>query len=183
MLQAGLSDKLTYHNIHHTLDVAKQCSIIAGAEGITDAQSLFELQVAALYHDTGFLFAYTGHEEKSCAIAKEQLPDFGLSTTEISNICKLIMVTKIPQQPADHLQQIICDADLDYLGRPDFFETAQRLQQELMTFQLISSKQEWEQRQLQFMQSHQYFTATSKLKRGPAQKDFLAQLNRHNKTA
>ena len=30
--------------------------------------------------------------------------------------------TKIPQTPLTKLEEIICDADLDYLGREDFFE-------------------------------------------------------------
>ena len=183
MLEAGLPESLSYHNINHTLDVMQQCYIIATEEGITDHQTLFELQVAALYHDTGFIHVYYGHEERGCVIAREQLPGFGLTTPEIDRICELIMATKVPQRPGTHLQEIICDADLDYLGRADFFETGNNLHRELMAYNLISGKHDWEERQLEFLRSHQYFTQTSRLKRGPVQEQFIEQLNRQQKKA
>lgn len=183
MLKAGLPPSLSYHNISHTLDVMQQCYIIATEEGITNHQTLFELQVAALYHDTGFLYVYYGHEEKGCDIAREQLPGFGFSHASIDRICELIMATKVPQRPNTHLQEIICDADLDYLGRADFFETGNNLHRELMAYNLISGEHDWEERQLQFLQSHQYFTQTSRLKRGPLQLQFIDQLNRQRKNA
>jgi len=60
MLDTGLSKKLTYHNIDHTRDVRIQCLAIAKEEGISDEKVLYTLQVAALYHDTGFLKTDTG---------------------------------------------------------------------------------------------------------------------------
>ena len=183
MLKAGLPPSLSYHNISHTLDVMQQCYIIATEEGITDHQTLFELQVAALYHDTGFLYVYYGHEEKGCDIAREQLPGFGFSAAAIERICELIMATKVPQRPNTHLQEIICDADLDYLGRPDFFETGNNLRLELIAFNFITDEHDWDERQLQFIQSHHYFTQTSRNKREPEKKKFIEQLIRENKTA
>ncbi len=175
-LYTGLSKDLTYHNTNHTLDVTEQCMAIAKEEGITDVQILMELQVAAIYHDTGFLFTYNNHEEKSCVIAREELPGFGLNEKTIENICGLIMATKVPQMPGNHLQKIICDADLDYLGREDFFETGNNLRLELIKYNFISDDHDWEERQLNFLQSHQYFTKTSRQKRGPFEKVFIQQL-------
>src|SRR4051812_48959933 len=143
MLDTGLSRALTYHNVDHTLDVAAQCLAIAKEEGITHKQTLFELQVAALYHDSGFLFTYDKHEERSCKTAIQQLPAFGVSGKMIENICELIMATKVPQKPANMLQSIICDADLDYLGREDFFETGNKLRLELIANNLISCENDW----------------------------------------
>src|SRR5450432_13231 len=97
MLNAGLSKALIYHDVNHTLDVGVQCLAIAKEEGITDNQVLLELQVAALYHDTGFMFIYNNHEERSCEIARQQLPGFGMNENAIQNICELIMATKVPQ--------------------------------------------------------------------------------------
>lgn len=165
MLKAGLSASLTYHNIDHTLDVTTQCLAIAKAEGIADKQMLMELQIAALYHDTGFLFVYPGHEEKGCELAREQLPGFGLNKTAVANICELIMATKIPQSPKNHLQQIICDADLDYLGRDDFFTIGDKLHKEVLAYKIVNNKKEWEERQVIFLQSHNYFTQSSQQKR------------------
>ncbi len=165
ILREGLSDLLTYHNVDHTLDVARQSIRIAKSEGIVDKQQLMELKIAALYHDTGFLQVYRHHEEKSCEHARKELPGFGIDEKTINNICTIIMATRIPQSPQNHIQQIICDADLDYLGRKDFFETGEKLRKELTAKKIISSRKEWEHTQRIFLQSHKYFTKTSQQER------------------
>ena len=119
-LTRHLSAKLTYHSVQHTHDVAQQAVRIARAEGITDQESLDLLQTAAYYHDAGFLNAYNEHEEESCRIAVEVLPAFGYAPAQIGQICQLIRATRIPQAPTTLLEAILCDADLDYLGRDDY---------------------------------------------------------------
>ncbi len=176
MLTKGLSTSLSYHDVNHTLDVTAQCRVIAHAEKINDPQSLAELEIASLYHDTGFLYVYENHEEKGCELAREQLPAFGVSPEAIENICALIMATKVPQTPRNELQKIICDADLDYLGRDDFFETGERLRQELMSYKFIKDDQDWEDRQLSFLKTHQYFTRTCRDKRSREKLKFIRQL-------
>lgn len=166
-LKEGLSPKLTYHNINHTLDVNIKCLEIAIAEGITNKDILLELQIASIYHDVGFLFVYVGHEEKGCEIAKNELPNFGVNDKMIENICDIIMATKIPQSPKNLLQQIICDADLDYLGREDFFNISENLCIEVLEYKIVDSKNEWEERQVYFLQTHNYFTQSSQKKRMP----------------
>ncbi len=176
MLDSELSKNLTYHCIDHTLDVKNQCLAIAKAEGITDEQTLQELEIAALYHDTGFIFIYEKHEERGCEIVREQLPGFGFDEKTIETICELIMATKVPQNPANHLQQIICDADLDYLGRDDFFETGDKLRRELIEYKFIESEHDWEERQINFLRSHRYFTRSSRELREPVKREFIKQL-------
>jgi len=183
VLNKELSKDLTYHNTHHTLDVIEQCNSIAKEEGIKDVQILLELNIAAIYHDTGFLRIYNNHEEASCELAREELPHFGIDEKAIENICTLIMATKVPQMPKNHLQKIICDADLDYLGRPDFFEIGDNLRIELIKYNFISNEHDWEERQLDFLQTHHYFTQTSQKKRGPAEREIIQQLLKHKKTA
>lgn len=134
---------------------------IAAAEGITEGQALLELKIAALYHDTGFMYVYQNHEERGCELARNQLPGFGLTEKSIDNICSIIMATKIPQSPQNLLQQIICDADLDYLGRDDFFFIGEKLRKEMVAYKFINGLKEWEERQWSFLQSHHYFTKTS----------------------
>lgn len=176
MLAANLPVSLTYHDVNHTADVANQCSIIAKEEGITDEPTLLNLQIAGLYHDTGFLSQYKGHEEKSCALARKELPGFGLNNAAINTICELILVTKIPQQPKNILQQIICDADLDYLGREDFFIISEKLRKEFMTYKIVQSEEEWEKSRITFLQSHSYFTKSSQQRRNPQKHSYLNQL-------
>src|SRR5687768_4035928 len=98
-LGQGLSKTLYYHSLHHTLDILKHAERIAKEENINDEEDLFLLKVACLYHDSGFLKTYKGHEEAACKIVKKDLPEFEVSIKQIEIICKLIMATRIPQVP------------------------------------------------------------------------------------
>ena len=72
-LEDELDSRLGYHNIAHTLDVLEQAEVIAIQEKVTDKHDVLLLKTAAIFHDSGFLFVYKNHEEKSCEIASESL--------------------------------------------------------------------------------------------------------------
>ncbi len=175
-LKKELPETLTYHNADHTLSVLTESSIIAKEEGIIDENALLELQIAALYHDTGLLFGNAGHEVKSCEIAKKELPSFGINQKQIQSICEIILATKMPQTPKNILQQIICDADLDYLGRNDFFVLSDKLRNEFKYYKIIRTDEEWETSRIAFLQSHIYFTTSSQKRRNPGKQLHLKQL-------
>ena len=172
-LTLQLPAALYYHGVHHTLDVLKQAERIAGEEKVTNETDLQLLRIASLYHDSGFMFAYDDHEEASCKLARKELPAFGISDDEIDWICGMIMATRIPQIPLNHLERIICDADLDYLGRNDFFDISQTLFQELKYNKRINNIQEWNMVQVSFFRQHLYFTKSNKLLRNPLKEKHL----------
>jgi uncharacterized protein len=175
-LKNGLSPRLTYHGIDHTFDVLEQSQQIAVREGITDDQDIFLLKVAALYHDCGFIFMYAGHEAKGCELAKKELPGFGLTTPHIKKICGMIMATKIPQSPKNKMEEIICDADLDYLGRDDFDSISNSLYNEFLDYGFIKSHEEWMEKQISFFELHDYFTKSSQQLRHPKKMEQLLKL-------
>lgn len=164
-LKKGLSPTLTYHNVGHTLDVLKQAEYIAGKEGIVDENDLLLLKVSALYHDVGFMEVYGGHEEKSCQIALPDLQDFGFDSDQISLIFGMIRATKVPQQPHTLFEEIICDSDLDYLGRNDFFSIGEGLYKEFILQKIVKDYRDWNLLQIRFLESHHYFTNTSRERR------------------
>lgn len=161
-LENGLSPNLTYHNVAHTLDVLNQAIIIANKEGILDEEDLLLLKVSALYHDVGFLHSYSGHEEVSCSIATEELKEFGFSDQMIQKVSGMIRATKVPQLPQNKLEEIICDSDLDYLGRNDFWTIGEGLYKEFLDQKFVSNYRDWNLLQVKFLESHHYFTKTSK---------------------
>lgn len=163
-LERGLPPTLTYHNVAHTLDVLKHVIEISEQEGVND-EELFLLKVSALYHDVGFLDIYSGHEEKSCLIASSELPGFGFSQDQIDRICGMIRATRVPQEPKTKLEEIICDSDLDYLGRDDFFQIGEGLYKEFLAQNIVSSERDWNMLQVKFLESHRYFTNSSKKNR------------------
>jgi uncharacterized protein len=163
-LKNELDPRLGYHNITHTLDVLEQAEVLAKAEKVTDKHDLLLLKTAAVFHDSGFLFVYKNHEEKGCEIASESLRSV-FSEDDIKKICGMIMATKIPQSPNTLLEQIICDADLDYLGRNDFEPISKNLHKEFIIFKIIPEDVIWDHIQIKFFESHHYFTDTSISKR------------------
>jgi predicted metal-dependent HD superfamily phosphohydrolase len=142
------------------MDVYHCAESIAKEEGVNDVEMKL-LLVAAIYHDAGYLFQNKGHEQVSCEIARQYLPQFSYTEQEINTICTIIMATKIPQCPKSHLEEIICDADLNYLGRTDFFSIEEKLYQEMVAFGYIDDNEHWNNVQVDFMQDHHYFTATA----------------------
>ncbi len=161
-LKNGLSKDLTYHTLQHTLDILKNAERIALSENINNDEDLLLLKVACLYHDSGFLFTYKGHEKESCNLVKKDLQAYDCNGKQVDVICNLIMATEIPQSPRNKMEEIICDADLDYLGTSDFFTISNNLFLELKTKGLVTSKKEWDTTQVNFLKKHSYFTETSR---------------------
>lgn len=160
VLEKGLTDKLHYHSIGHTKDVVKAVERLALMEGVTD-EGLFLLKSAATYHDAGFVEQYEKNEPIGARLAEEILPKYGYTEQHIQTIKDLIFVTQVPHNPKNKLEEIICDADLDYLGRDDFHEIADRLRKELREHGKIDSDRKWDEIQVQFLKSHKYFTETA----------------------
>lgn len=160
-LVKDLDPILSYHNIDHTIDVLKSATQLAKSENITGDQLLI-LQTAALYHDSGMLRLYKGHEMKSIEIVKEILPTMNYSEEAISKICEMILTTELPQNAKTIDEMILCDADLDYLGRDDFFWIGQSLRLEWNRLNINKTTLlEWYELQIKFMESHKYFTPTA----------------------
>ncbi len=171
-----LSPDLTYHSIDHTMDVLKQCLKIAALEDVA-GHELDLLKIAALYHDTGFLFAYLGHEEKSCDIFLEDIKGLDVKTNDVQKILGIIMSTKVPQKPKTLLQKIICDADLDYLGRKDFPLITDRLKQEFLKYSIVKDVKEWKEVQRDFLKKHRFHTASSQKRREPVKQLNFSRLD------
>ena len=161
-LEQNLPSDLFYHGIHHTFDVFDAALVIAENEKIDSADDLTLLKTAALFHDSGFTIDASKHEECGCDLAREILPACDYTDSQIDQICGMIMATKIPQQPLNLLERIICDADLDYLGRDDFFKIGDTLYQELKAFDKIKDVTQWNQLQISFLSNHQYHTEFSR---------------------
>ncbi len=160
-LKKELPRNLTYHSAGHIKDVFISAKRLAKMEGVS-GEDLTLLLTAVLFHDSGFLWQQYEHEKVSCEIAKEYLPAYGYTDEQIERICGMIMATKIPQSPKNHLEEIICDADLDYLGRDDFFRIGNGLYEELCMYGILNNEDDWNKLQAKFLEKHRYFTKSGK---------------------
>jgi len=159
-LEKGLPKNLYYHNLKHTVDVYTQVELIGRAEGLCE-EDLLLVRTAAILHDAGHLIDYDYHEEMGVKLAKEILPKYQYSQGQIDIISNIIMATKMPPKPQTLMERIICDADLDYLGRTDFLPVSNNLYKELHEHGRINSLTEWNNLQVKFIEKHQYFTNTA----------------------
>ncbi len=160
-LDTELNPKYLYHSVDHTLDVIDRVEYIGRQEDISPSGMLL-LKFAALFHDSGFLRTYEGHEEESVRIAETFLKDVELSPEEKSNLKELILATKLGYSPKQKLEMIIIDADLDYLGRDDFPLISQKLFMEWRNIGIVADLQTFYKKQIRFLENHEYYTETSK---------------------
>ncbi len=160
-LEKDLPSCLFYHNVKHTVDVVTEVELIGWAEGCSDEEILL-LKTAGLFHDAGHTVSYDDHEFQGTLLARKMLPDYGYSDEQIERICEIIMSTKLPPKPKNLLEEIICDSDLDYLGRSDFIPVSNTLFEELKAQNKIARLNDWNKLQVKFISGHQYFTATAR---------------------
>jgi class 3 adenylate cyclase len=159
-LQQDLPKNLYYHNIQHTIDVTNSADTLCRKESVSGYDRIL-VKSAALLHDIGFITDYDNHEYYSVKMAKEILPRFYYNLSQIEKVCELIMATKFPPNPRNHLEKIICDADLDYLGQEKFIAVSRNLFMELYERKKIKSVDEWLKTQIQFIEKHTYYTQTA----------------------
>jgi hypothetical protein len=174
-LEDGLDTNLSYHSLEHTIDVVSAANRIAQIERMNE-ENLEIINVAAVMHDTGFLVQYFNNEPEACKLAVEWMPQFGYNQSQINAVCEMIMATKIPQTPPHHLARIICDADLDYLGRNDFFPIGQKLFEEFLLYGVVDGEESWNRLQVSFLETHQFFTETASKTRSPVKLQHLDRL-------
>jgi HD superfamily phosphodiesterase len=145
----------------HTGHVYRQVELIGRGEMVSQEDMLL-LRSAALLHDLGYIDTYDNHEAKSVEYAREILPLYRFKEKQIENICDLIMATKMPPSPVSLLEKIICDANLDHLGRADFLIQSDRLFQEYLLNKKIRNKNEWNQMQVKLLENHEFYTDTAR---------------------
>lgn len=160
LLEKGLPEYLYYHNVKHTIDVTSQVELIGIGEGVND-ENLLLLKTAALFHDFGHTINYEEHEYHGTELARKMLPNYKYTQEQIEKICQLIMATKLPPNPKTKLEKIMCDADLDYLGRSDFIPVSNTLYEELKAQNKIGDMNAWNKLQVKFISSHHYYTDTA----------------------
>lgn len=150
--------RLVYHNLEHTQEVVNAAQQIANHYQINE-QDFFTITVAAYFHDTGYFEDALKHEEKGAELADQFLSEHQVGAEVRNNVKSAILATKIPQNPKNQLDKILCDADLFHLGLPDFREKGKLMHKEVeLIYDKKISKQDWRKRDIQFMESHRYQT-------------------------
>ena len=174
-LERELPPYLSYHNAAHTREVVANVQHLVRSEGVSEDEAQM-LMAAALFHDAGFLKGYDDHETLSCEVAREYLPGFGYSPQQVENICRIIMATKMPQRPTNLAEEILCDADLFYLGTEKYHEGSDRLLMEMKAVNKLKHGTDWHKLQVDFLKKHHYFTLTAVKEQEKKKKEHIQHL-------
>ncbi len=163
--------KLPYHNFDHALDVWSVARFYAIYYELTD-EKRFIIESGALIHDVVYKVDQNDNEEKSVSFANLWLPKLGYSQAQVQRTSEIVLATKWPTHPKNLLEEIICDADIDNLGRDDFFEKSCRLLKEWQVPENLS----WYNKQLQLLENNQYYTSIARKMRDEAKRENIKKL-------
>jgi len=162
-LKEKLPNYLSYHSVGHIIDVANVCNNYIEYYNIP--QKMAELiRIAAICHDYGFIESPLDHEERGIVAIQRLLTPI-LSNEEVEIINGMIRATKVPQEPKTFYEEILADADLDYLGRKDYDEISAKLFREYLHLSVVSNKIEWLDLQISFLENHKFHTDFAKKNR------------------
>ncbi len=175
-LARELSPALRYHSLAHTRDdVAVAAARLAEMEALRPADQTL-LLTAAYYHDLGYVEQRSDHEAAGILIVQRVLPGFGYTPVQVERVAALLLATQLPQTPQTHAEEVLCDADLDVLGRADYWQRSHDLRAEWEHFGLRVSDEEWHRSQLDFLRGHRYFTASARALRETQKQANIARL-------
>lgn len=187
-----------FHNLDHTLDVFDRATYLLNKEWISS--DFIELvQIATLFHDSWFLIKHEWHEDAWTVLFDEYFSgnenlflkdrlhfydfvdgyfaDHEYSTDKIDIIKQLILAT-IPQRlPSNKLEWLIKDADIDNLGRDDFFQKslAIKKEMEIVRWKVFTDK-EWFMTVLWFVRRTKFYTHTQNIERKEKLKTNIIEL-------
>ena len=175
LLKDNLSELFTYHNFNHTLDVVNAVKVLTEHENIEKTDSEI-VQIAAWFHDCGYIHGSTNHEDLSISIATNFLNDQQVSEDYIAKVCSLIEATKYNKVPKNILEQIIRDADYYHFSTDNYFKRCELLRKEWdKTQDKTFTDIEWAKANLKMLsKDHKYNTAYAKENwTGPKQNNIL----------
>jgi HD superfamily phosphodiesterase len=157
---------IKYHDANHTLHPTR--GVVAVANRIALSENISEhdrelLIAAAYFHDTGYIREYDKNEPIAARMAGRILRLIGYKPKEIEKVQKMILSTDLEREPETLLEMILCDADLDNLGREDFFKLDGKLRQGRRARGIdVSDDANWYKGTLAILNNHQYYTESQK---------------------
>ena len=159
LLNTDLDRKFVYHNLAHSQRVVKSTKELIESLKI-DKVAAENLEIAAWFHDTGFIKGCENHEEESVRIAAEFLENNKITDKRIEAISNLILATKMNHQPKNDLEKIIIDADCSHLASKSYFDYTFLLRKEWELTGLKNvSDIEWITENIEFFtQKHRFNT-------------------------
>jgi len=178
LFRERLPESILFHNYRLTVDVANAARRIGSASDLDD-ESLARVELAAWFHNAGYIEGAERHLEASIRMAAGFLEAHGVSDEDIARVASLIHAAESEAPASDQGEQVLQDAVHSYLGRKKFFEYSERLRKEveLRTGEKLQDR-EWLERQFEQLSSTDFHTAYARKKYGPQKDVNLKQVQR-----
>ncbi|RUA17242.1 MAG: phosphohydrolase [Flavobacteriia bacterium] len=183
LLTEKLDPRFLYHNLRHTQRVVKSTKELLNFYSLGDDENE-QLLLAAWLHDIGYVEDRENHEEASCKMATSFLGENGYDSKGITQICKLIMATKMGHEPQNLSEEIIKDADTSHFAQSSYWETTDYLKEELKLLGIADfSSKDWRDKNIQmFRNHHSFYTDYAKENWEEGKERNLKQLLKEKKT-
>ncbi len=176
ILTKKIPQEIVFHSLQHTKDVVEASLEIGKNSGLKE-EELEILELAAWFHDLGYSETIQNHEQVSAQLAIDFLSTHHYDEEKILKVSGCILATKMPQSPKNLMEKSLCDADLLHLGTSDFFEKTNLLRDELQRVQGEKIKRKkWMKNNIEFIQTHDFFTDYAKKTYGSKKKDNLKKV-------
>ena len=180
LFREELPDGVKYHDANHTLHPTRGVVAVANRIAVSEevSESDRELILAAAYfHDTGYIREFGHNEPIAARMAGRILKLIGYLPDEIEAIKEMILATDLRRGPRNHLEKILCDADLDNLGRDDFFELDNKLRDGRRVRGIdVSDDEKWYRGTLEVLEKYPYHTKTQKQLREQGRRKNMQEL-------
>lgn len=174
---------LHFHDLEHTLSVTRTALGIGQAEGLTSVDLLL-LELAALFHDTGYALSVAGHEAHSAELAEAFMVKQGCSKRQVATVRSAILATRLGARPRTLIQRVLRDADSAKAGQADFEEKSMRLRKELEAVRkepLDNIK--WHQENLSYLEAHRFHTRYAQRRYAAQKRLNLQELRQRDRKA
>ncbi|NAS31345.1 HD domain-containing protein [Flavobacteriaceae bacterium R38] len=181
-LNEELPNSYLYHNYTHTQRVVKHVTEIIEAERLNEVDTEI-LQLAAWFHDIGYIKGGSDHEKHGAEIANEFLTEHGFPPEKIKIIQEAILSTSMDIEPETPLQKMLCDADFSHFASKNYEEVSSLLREEFKQLGIrIYSDREWIEENIKmFNQHHKFFTLHAVEHWQPQKNKNLLSLNKELK--
>jgi len=178
ILSKKIPETLCYHNLEHTYDVVGAISVIGANEGLS-VEELETVLLAGWFHDLGLSVSLDDHEMHSAKLAEDFLKSKDYDPKKTKDVLGCIMATKMPQQPKNKLEMVMCDSDLYHLSTIEYFDKAALLKKEWEELEGKKyGKKEWLRTNYGFLSHHSYFTEYAQNTFSEGIKNNLAKINK-----
>jgi hypothetical protein len=147
LLSGRLHNWMYFQTVTHTQEVVKAAIEIAEESRFSPKQ----------------LEVITNHEDSSKSIAADFLRKYDYPEEDIMQVLACIEATRFPQTPKSPEAEVLADADLYHLIKPDYPKYEQSLREELNTFfRKTCSDKKWDKINYALLKKHSYYTTYGK---------------------